>query len=142
MAKERGWVLENLGDISRVLRTPGTMNRKHDPVMPVNVIEITGELHEVKRLTEIATAPAPAVAINPSGNGHGRPNVLERCCRYLDTIPPAIQGAAGGKQTLVACRAIARFGLSGGEARSAFEHYNSRCVPAWESEKEINHKLA
>lgn len=147
MATDRGWVLENLGDISRVLRTPGTVNRKSEPVMPVQVIEITGELHEVERINEIATAQAALaaadgpVAVTSPTNGHGRPGVLERCCRYLDTIPPAIQGAAGGTQTLVACRSIARFGLTGADARAAFEHYNSRCVPKWEAEKEIAHKL-
>lgn len=140
-AAKRGWKLQNLGDLPRVLRTPGTRNNKAagDP-RPVTVVRNTGELFDYPRFLELtqtpAPAPAPTLTLAP-----GVLSALDRCRLYLNEVPPAIQGCAGGAQTLVACKAIFRFGLDGAEARAAFEHYNARCVPPWTSEREIQHKL-
>ena len=38
-AEAFGWKLENLGDLARVMRSPGTWNRKGDPPIEVRVIE-------------------------------------------------------------------------------------------------------
>lgn len=38
-AAERGWVLDSVFDLSRVLRVPGTLNHKSDPAVPVSLIE-------------------------------------------------------------------------------------------------------
>lgn len=61
-ARERGWKLDNTSDLARVLRVPGTMNRKSEPV-EVRILE----LHDDRRynpdefdlyLVELDTAPA------------------------------------------------------------------------------------
>jgi len=38
-AESLGWRLENLGDLARVMRPPGTWNRKGDPPLEVRVVE-------------------------------------------------------------------------------------------------------
>lgn len=145
-AARLGWKLANLGDLPRVLRTPGTTNNKR-PGEPRDVVVIrnTGELFDYARFADLTReepsplpAPQPAVA---ALNGHIY-TPLERCCLYLDEVPPAVQGVSGGAQTLVACKAIFRFGLEGTDVRSAFDHYNAKCQPQWTNEKEIQHKLS
>ena len=38
LAQQRGWTMDNTSDLARVLRIPGTINRKREPV-PVSIIE-------------------------------------------------------------------------------------------------------
>lgn len=38
-AKSLGWELQNLGDITRILRVPGTFNHKQSPPIPVSIFE-------------------------------------------------------------------------------------------------------
>jgi hypothetical protein len=145
-AAKHGWSLENLGDIPRVLRTPGTLNNKvANDRRPITIIRNTGELFPVNTLVAHVDKPtrpeAATVEHKASTNGNGY-SPLSRCLKYLEKIPAAVQGQKGGTQTLMACRAIFRFGLDGDAARSAFDAYNARCNPPWENEKEINHKLS
>jgi hypothetical protein len=144
-ARARGWKLPNLGDLPRVLRTPGTVNAK-DPSnpRPVKIIRNTGEVVGFEDFREAlprgrpSAPPVAATTLPPPGVW----TPLQRCTVYMDEIPPAIDGSGyGGTQTLVACKAIYRFGLDGSEARAAFDHYNAKCVPPWTSEKQIQHKL-
>lgn len=144
-AKTSGWKLANLGDLPRVLRTPGTANNKVPGAapLPVMIVRNTGEVFDYQRFVAATRErpspgrPVPAASLPIAGAY----SPLDRCRMYLDQVPPAIQGANGGAQTLVACKAIFRFGLSGGDIRAAFEHYNARCVPPWTDEKQIAHKL-
>lgn len=140
LAKRNGWVLENLGDLPRVLRTPGTLNNKRaKEVKPATIIHSTGEVFSADRFRAILDSDKPPTM--PAAEHRGL-SALERCRMYLDAMPPAIEGQAGGTTTLLACKAIFRFGLEGGEARAAFDHYNSRCIPPWENERQIAHKLS
>ncbi len=138
-AVKRGWEIENLGDLPRVLRTPGTWNNKSEPRL-VKVIVNSGEIHSLQAFDAyIKPKVCTPKVVKRQYNGT---DVFNRCLRYLDKIPGAIEGKSGGKQTLIACRAIFRFGLDGEAARSAFDHYNTRCEPQWTKEKEIAHKLS
>jgi hypothetical protein len=148
-AAARGWKLSNLGDLPRVLRTPGTVNCKQPGLpKPVRIIRNTGEVVAFEDLERLAArAPEPAVPqAKANGSHHPVPSglwtPLARCMAYLDTIPGAVEGSRGGAQTLVACKAIFRFGLEGADVRAAFEHYNAKCIPPWKIEKQIEHKLS
>jgi hypothetical protein len=141
-ARAHGWALQNLGDLPRVLRTPGTLNNKQGAGLPVTVVRCTGEVFGLAALAAQIPQDAPQRPAAPLPMVATPGDALRRCLLYLDEVPGAIQGCSGGAQTLVACKAIFRFGLDGAEARAAFDHYNQRCVPPWENEKEIAHKLA
>jgi hypothetical protein len=41
-AGERGWVVDSTFDLARVMRVPGTLNRKGNPVMPVRLLSHDG----------------------------------------------------------------------------------------------------
>lgn len=41
-AAERQWVVDSTFDLARVMRVPGTLNRKGDPVMPVRLLHVNG----------------------------------------------------------------------------------------------------
>ena len=43
LGKQRGWRFDQTGDLARVLRLPGTLNRKTDPPRPVRVLKEIGE---------------------------------------------------------------------------------------------------
>ncbi len=144
-AAERGWELENLGDLPRVLRTPGTQNNKvKADRKKAAVVSNTGEIYDACVFEDYAKKPeqVKVAASNKASATNNGISALGRCLRYLDKIPGAVQGQSGGKQTLMACRAIFRFGLSDSLARTAFDVYNHRCQPKWENEKEIAHKLS
>lgn len=139
-AAARGWKVENLGDLARVLRTPGTWNNKAEPREVLFIEEDEGARYTREELSSLLprTAAAAPRAFVPYT---GKLSSLDRCCRYLDEIPDAVEGAGGGTNTFRACKAIAGFGLEGAAARTAFDHYNSRAVPPWTNEKQIEHKL-
>lgn len=49
-AKRRGWAVDSVIDLSRVMRLPGTMNRKHEPV-PVRIVSDSGTRYAVDELS-------------------------------------------------------------------------------------------
>lgn len=79
-----------------------------------------------------------------------QPNVLhfqgstdldKRIQRYLDSTPPAIEGAGGDAHTFrVACKLVRGFALSEDQAMGHMEGWNARCAPSW-PEKELRKKL-
>lgn len=145
LGEGHGWDLDNLGDLARVLRTPGTVNPKGGKL--VSILANSGARYEraeferhlprpAERPTERSASPAPQYA---TGRG---PDLLDRVRRYLDKVPGAVEGQAGGTQTLLACKALFRFGLDDAAARQMFEHYNAKCSPPWTDERQISHKLS
>jgi hypothetical protein len=67
--------------------------------------------------------------------------VQARARAYLATLPPAIEGQGGDKQTFtVACHLVIGFGLSPEEALPLLREYNQRCLPPW-TEEELLRKL-
>jgi hypothetical protein len=67
VAAERGWKLDNVRDLARVFRLPGTTNRKTDTPVTARVLGTEGERHDmgalvgiVRRAARPAANPAPA----------------------------------------------------------------------------------
>jgi len=68
--------------------------------------------------------------------------ILERAKNYLAKIPPAVSGAGGHDQTLIAAFALVEgFALSIADAKPLMLEYSARCQPPW-TEREIDHKLS
>src|SRR5205809_3147428 len=67
--------------------------------------------------------------------------VLERACRYVGALPPAIAGQHGDQRTFrVCCRLVRGFALSDAEALAVLTNWNALCEPPW-SEGELMDKL-
>lgn len=67
--------------------------------------------------------------------------ITTRARAYLATLPPAIQGQGGSRQTFrAACVLVLGFSLSPTIALPLLQEYNDRCQPPW-SEFELRHKL-
>lgn len=72
-ATSRGWELDSVSDLPRVLRIPGTLNRKHEPHVEVVLIHDLGNGYEVDNLKELikpellhkAEAEAAQVDVGP-----------------------------------------------------------------------------
>lgn len=45
-AKKNGWTIDSVYDLARILRPPGTFNAKHDPPLPVTVLEKNGPRYQ------------------------------------------------------------------------------------------------
>lgn len=89
---------------------------------------------------EGAKVPIPAPKSPSFTNGAGA-SVVERARKYVDTMPPAIQGQGGSDATFaVAKKLVHDFDLSQGEAMSIMQDYNARCSPPW-NDKDLAHKL-
>src|SRR4030095_9081584 len=69
--------------------------------------------------------------------------IIERAKRYLNRLPPAIQGQRGSDTLFrAACVLVQGFARGGREAEELLHReYNPRCLPPW-SVKEIAHKVA
>lgn len=96
------------------------------------------------------TYQPPMPTPRPSTNGHTQQrqrtgsavDVLERARKYLEKIPPAIDGQGGSKDCFrAACVLVKGFDLGQEEAFAAIQDWNSTCQPPW-SEKELRHKIA
>jgi predicted P-loop ATPase len=86
----------------------------------------------------VPATPPPPVMVSAA---KGRPDAETRAVKYLEKLPPAIQGKNGSGATFAACEAVANGFDLGPEvaSRLVFEHYNPRCVPPW-SDAELLHK--
>jgi len=56
-AKRRGWVIDPVMDLSRIMRLPGTMNRKREPV-PVRIIADSGRRYSIDDLSGVILGEA------------------------------------------------------------------------------------
>jgi hypothetical protein len=101
----------------------------------------------VRRELLEAIAAKPEVRHEGNGAAHqparnGRMTPQERCERYIDMMPEAVEGKDGsGRMMAVACKTM-EFGLSDSEATAVLERYNQRCDPPTWTPKQIAHKLA
>lgn len=71
-----GWAIDDLSDLARVFRVPGTVSRKYDPPRPVRVVGGTKARHEARDLQQWAeetvssgVMPEPAVSANEAPKG-------------------------------------------------------------------------
>jgi hypothetical protein len=91
-------------------------------------------------VTDPALPPLPRSPLWPTTQTERQ--VLDRACKFVRAIPPAISGSKGSAVAMTVARAL-RWGFCFNES-TAFEifirEFNDRCLPPW-SEKEIRHKL-
>ena len=73
LAKPKGWKLDSVSDLARILRPPGTVNRKLEPV-PVRLLDASGPRYRREDFESY---------IVPSTNGKGAPG-------HGDGLPPDI----------------------------------------------------
>jgi hypothetical protein len=62
-ARKHGWLVDSLGDLSRVLRFAGTINRKNDvPERPVTVLQNVRRRYSIEELERVLPLDDPAFA--------------------------------------------------------------------------------
>lgn len=153
--------LDNVFELARVLRLPGTLNHK-DPnnLKPVELEELNPEQRYSREKVEEFVAehcpdqvPAqhsgsqtyePIVTVSATESQRGDVPYDERLKRaeaYGQTLPPSIQGQNGSKAAMWAARVFLwGFDLERHDARQLFDRFNMRCQPPW-NDREIEHKL-
>lgn len=150
-----------VSNASRIMRIPGTTNRKGEnaaaigrPHRVATLLHVPDYLQggwrepvPVERLRAVAALvaderPRAAPGSAPSTRtGPASRSVIERARKYLATIPPAVSGQGGHSQTLLAAEHLVRgFDLSDDEAFPLLNEWNQHCVPPW-SDAELQHKL-
>jgi hypothetical protein len=73
--------------------------------------------------------------------GEAPDDAIQRAKRYLEKLPPAIQGQNGSAACFRAACVLRRgFALSMEQALQAIAEWNAKCEPPW-SEWELRHKL-
>jgi hypothetical protein len=144
-AEALGWEMENLGDLARVLRLPGTFNHKGKPAVEVRVLEHHPERrYNPGDFEPYAEEKATEYKAAPDGGGPVEPvneEVEKRAIAYLKEMAPAISGHGGHNATYAAATALVHgFCLPPERALALLlEHYNPRCQPPW-TERELRHK--
>jgi hypothetical protein len=130
-----GWMLDATHDLARVLRVPGTTNRKiKEHPVPVQLIDAGGPRYDRQVLAALVE-PAPRTRTST------RCSTAERAQRYVSKMPPAISHDGGHKATFNVAQVLVRgFALSVPEARPILQEYSQRCLPPW-SDAELEHKL-
>lgn len=99
-ARQRGWHCDNVGDLSRVLRLPGSVNWKTDNprACVVETEQQTGELFDFTALAELTTNAGSGPTIEPAGKtgansgsalaeGLSPFDMLDRYAEWLDILP-------------------------------------------------------
>jgi hypothetical protein len=130
----------NVQNPERVMRLPGFINRKREPV-PCKIISYNHEtLISVEELME-AVSKAEA---QKQGNSKPAGKTLDkvgRCLLCLAKAKDSVSGEGGHNAALAAACTCFRFGLSMDEAKQVMQQFNeTKAFPKW-SDKEIEHKL-
>src|SRR5688572_10977129 len=75
VAKRRGWKLDNVRDLARVFRLPGTTNRKTDAPVTARAIDGSGERFDLAGLA--ALCPEPARPATPAASAAGEDDLFD-----------------------------------------------------------------
>jgi hypothetical protein len=143
----------SISDPARVIRLPGSMNRKGEIhrlcrlICSAKCADDVGivsreQLEVVAAMFQQPTRNTPLAEPQVVWSAPSNADVEKRVRAYLERCEPAISGQGGSAQAMRALRQIwGGFDLSREQAKCFFmTHYNPRCEPSW-SEKEIDHKL-
>lgn len=143
-------------DLPRLMRLPGTMNRKgheypdagrvHRPCQildypPVGLMPVTRE-----QLESVAEWMTPSTTETSATTAHAEegtvdPGIIAAARKYVSTMPEAVAGKRGHDHTFaVACRLIIDFDLTVEQAMPIMLEYNQRCLPPW-TYNQLQHKL-
>ncbi len=126
-------------DLPRVMRLPGSMHQKGEPVRVqlehaqpyphYTIKDVVSLLPERRVAARAASSPAMPPPVASSER-------LEQARRYLSRVPPAVEGEGGDEATYrAACYAARDFGLSEPEALSVLGEWNARCSPPWDEKR-------
>lgn len=150
---------DNCADLARVLKVPGTRNRKiASAPEQVALVKFDGAIRY--SLADLATAlGAKPIALGIEAERPAKPSRtaasaqpdvpldtedqrVRRAVKYVEKIPGGVAGEGGHKQTWKAAVAVVRgFDLSPEQAYNVLATaYNPRCQPPW-SEKDLRHKV-
>lgn len=143
---------------ARILRLPGTWNRKGDPIpgrehRVASIVSVPDYLRggwteptPRERLEEIAAKvrtppPIGQQTVSAAAGSSASTDVIKRAERYIEGIPGAVSGEGGHRQTfLVAQHLVRGFDLPVEDALPLLLQWNYSCKPPW-TEKELRHKL-
>ncbi|MEM6257425.1 MAG: hypothetical protein AAGI37_03840 [Planctomycetota bacterium] len=142
-------------DLPRLMRLPGTMNRKgHEypddgrvhrlcqilDYPPVGLLPVTREQLE-SVAAWLPQPPVETITVSNTGTSTVAPKVIAAARRYVATMPEAVSKKRGHNQTYaVACKLIIGFDLTVEQAMPIMLEYNTRCLPPW-SYNQLTHKL-
>jgi len=125
-------------DLPRVMRLPGFLHRKtRDPFL-VEVIQINPVVYTIAEVLDRFGISAETKKPPPSNGSNGAAppplssDTFERARRYLEKIPPAIEGQHGDDHTYrVAAVLVVDFNLSDDDAFTVLKEWNCICSPPW-----------
>jgi hypothetical protein len=129
---------------SQTTRLPGFMNHKRERPWPVSIEYLRP--HTVLAPDDFPVPTAPSWQRVGGGQGAVRAvtepdDHLERACRFLRSVEPAVAGQCGDLRTFrVCCRVVRGFALSDDEAFSVLREWNARCEPPW-SDRDLQEKV-
>jgi hypothetical protein len=163
---EGGKVDTALFNASRIIRLPGTMNRKGDsiPERPHRICQVLSVPQELavvplECLQALAAEFRPAAADaekgkpqgkpiaslegRPNGNGNGPRGDIARAARaYLEHLPNAIETQKGHNRLFhAACVLVDGFGLDRESALPILADWNQRHAEPPESDYQVEHKI-
>ncbi len=149
---------ETVYNAARICKLYGTISRKgdHTPERPHRFSKIIGgpkspEIVPLELLQTLAVEAPPEKVVTRTGTGgrsskRGRRGVrnsdpVKAAAAYLATIPPAISGQGGHRQTYHAASILVDgFALSTDEALPLLSAWNEKCEPPW-SQTDLERKL-
>lgn len=136
---------DNCADLARVLKVPGTHNRKN-PDQPVLSEIVSFDSMRRYALDAIYKAIVPPVPVQvalivATPLSIPEQNRIDRAKKYVSKMPPAVSGQKGHVATFKAAFAVARgFDLDAATTLGVLrECFNPRCVPPWDDE-DLAHK--
>lgn len=136
----QGYKVDSTADLARVLRVPGTHNRKQDPPRRVTFLEFDSQvrysLDELEgAIGEAAPTGAPPALQAPPQPGLAlsskeRPSPLDRARAYMDKVPGAGEGGRNSKAHQLSCKLQNDFALGANEdAYRLLESWNQKNSP-------------
>lgn len=94
LGKDRGWTLDALGDLARVLRPPGTVNHKYGKL--VEVLHESGTRYDPSEFDWLLDLPTPARALHAGVAIPGQPDLVAIAQHYGTALDQKSQTELAG----------------------------------------------